>query len=201
MTAPAAPDAIVLAGGRASRLGGIDKPRMSVGGSRLIDDVVAASAEAGCGTIVVAGPDGADGVLPPVTRVREDPPFGGPVAGIAAALPHVTTERVLLLAGDLADPYGVLELLLGARTPAGPASGLCLADQDGREQWLAGAYPTRGLRDGAAALPDGGRGASLRQLLRGIRITAIPAPASVVRDVDTWEDVDIAGRERAARRE
>lgn len=196
-----APDAIVLAGGLASRMGGVDKPRLTVGGTRLIDDIVEALADAGCGTVVIAGPETGDHPLPGTIRVREDPPYGGPVAGVAAALPRIGTERVLLLAGDLADPRGVLRLLRTPPVPHAATDGVCLADPGGRAQWLAGHYPTAALRAGAGALADDGHGASLRQLLRGIRVETIPAPASVVRDVDTWEDVDIAGRERAARRE
>ncbi|MEL3949629.1 NTP transferase domain-containing protein, partial [Streptomyces sp. LNU-CPARS28] len=54
-TAPdtAAFDAVVLAGGRAARLGGADKPGVRVGGRALLDRVLAACAGAGT-TVVVA---------------------------------------------------------------------------------------------------------------------------------------------------
>ncbi len=160
--------------------------------------------------------------------MHEDPPFGGPVAGIAAALERVTSPAVFVLAGDLAAPESIVALL---RAPDSSPSrhettldrltessaplthptyragltehedGRCLSDPDGRVQWLAGVYRTAALRDGLAALPNGGRDASLRQLLRGIRITTIAAAAEAVRDVDTWDDVETARRERAERRE
>jgi len=47
-------DAIVLTGGAASRLGGADKPALEVGGTTLLERVLAAVADAG--RIVVVGP-------------------------------------------------------------------------------------------------------------------------------------------------
>ncbi|WP_205529147.1 nucleotidyltransferase family protein, partial [Microbacterium halotolerans] len=51
-----AAEAIVLAGGRASRLGGIDKPRLRVGQETLLGGVLRALTDAGCRRIIVAGP-------------------------------------------------------------------------------------------------------------------------------------------------
>ena len=42
MTGAVARGAIILAGGRSTRLGGADKPRLEVDGAALIDTVVAA---------------------------------------------------------------------------------------------------------------------------------------------------------------
>ena len=71
-------DAIVLAGGRGSRLGGIRKPELAVAGRRLVD--VALAAVAAARRVVVVGdvevPDG-------VALTREDPPYGGPVEAVA----------------------------------------------------------------------------------------------------------------------
>ena len=48
---------IILAGGRATRLGGADKPGLVVGGRTLLAAVVAAGTEAGARRVVVVGPD------------------------------------------------------------------------------------------------------------------------------------------------
>ncbi|PBO19632.1 molybdenum cofactor guanylyltransferase, partial [Streptomyces albidoflavus] len=48
-------DAVVLAGGGARRLGGVDKPGLRVGGRALIDRVLAACGQARM-TVVVAAP-------------------------------------------------------------------------------------------------------------------------------------------------
>ncbi|MHA7985375.1 molybdenum cofactor guanylyltransferase [Rathayibacter sp. CAU 1779] len=53
--------AILLAGGRASRMAGIDKPSLKVAGRSLLDAAVAAVAAVGCGTVVIVGPRPGDG--------------------------------------------------------------------------------------------------------------------------------------------
>ena len=77
-------DAVILAGGRAERLDGASKPDLVVGGRSLLATAIAAARGAACERIVVVGPPEleAAGCL----VVREDPPFGGPVAALAAGL-------------------------------------------------------------------------------------------------------------------
>lgn len=200
--------AIILAGGRASRLDGTAKPLLEVGGRTLLDRAIAAVD--GCDPIVVVGPPAPTRVR--VVWTRETPEFGGPVAGIAAGLALVDTAHVLLLAADLPNAEGAVALLhrhppLSAdadgkngkddapRTNgAHGIDGVCLIDASGRMQWLVGRYRTDALRSAAAALPDGGRDASLRSLLARLRISAIPA-GDLATDVDTWDDLE---RARAA---
>lgn len=75
-------DAIVLAGGAGRRLAGAVKPEVRVGGVALVDRALGAVAGAGR-VVLVAPPELARaGVL----RTLEDPPLGGPVAGIRAGL-------------------------------------------------------------------------------------------------------------------
>ena len=72
---------VVLAGGTAARMDGIDKAGLELDGRTLLDRAVDAFADAD--EVVVVGPR----TVPtprPVTFTREDPPRGGPVAG----LPH-----------------------------------------------------------------------------------------------------------------
>lgn len=210
--------AIILAGGRASRLDGTAKPLLEVGGRTLLDRAIAAVD--GCDPIVVVGPPAPTRVR--VVWTREAPEFGGPVAGIAAGLALVDTADVLVLAADLPNAEGAVALLrrhppLSADGKADAPSttgndgkdseddadstngahgidGVCLIDASGRMQWLVGRYRTDALRSAAAALPDGGRNASLRSLLARLRISAIPA-GDLATDVDTWDDLE---RARAA---
>ncbi|MYU19520.1 NTP transferase domain-containing protein, partial [Streptomyces sp. SID8361] len=51
---PGAYDAVILAGGAARRLGGVDKPALRVGGRALLDRVLDACR--GAGRTVVVGP-------------------------------------------------------------------------------------------------------------------------------------------------
>lgn len=188
--------AIVLAGGRASRLDGVDKPLLDVGGRTLLARAVSAAQDAGCAPVVVAGRE-RPGFSSDLVWAQEDPPFGGPVAGLAAALRILGAElpgtaRVLVLPGDLVDPDAAVDTLLAA--DVSDDEGVCLQDQGGRAQWLTAIHPVAALRDGLAALPRGGRDASLRELLAGMRLSSVPAQTRATHDVDTWEDLDEARR-------
>ena len=73
-------DVVVLTGGRGSRLGGVDKAGLAVGGVAIGARVLAAVPDAGRSVVVGEPVPGADVV------VREEPVGGGPVAGLAAGL-------------------------------------------------------------------------------------------------------------------
>ncbi|MFC9228239.1 DUF6457 domain-containing protein [Streptomyces decoyicus] len=167
-------DTIVLAGGAAQRLGGADKPSLSVGGRPLLDRVLAACPDAAI--TVVVGP------RRPATRdvvhTLEDPPGGGPLAALDAGLRHTTAPTVLVLSADLpfltaATVQRLLEAATrtaGAATPGGssapregraphnggaaaaaaagraPHDGAMLQDASGRDQPLVAAYQVEPLR-------------------------------------------------------
>lgn len=183
-------DAIVLAGGSARRLGGVAKPQLRVDGATLLDRVLAAVA--GARRVVVAGPTQPVTAAATVTWCREDPPGGGPVAALAAALPHVTADAVVLLAADLPDVAPAVPLLLAAR----PAGGVALlADPDGRVNHLAAAWTRPVL---AAALTRLGppAGAAMRALVAGVEVVTVPDTGGWGRDCDTWDDVASARAQR-----
>ncbi|MEV7608645.1 NTP transferase domain-containing protein [Microbacterium sp. NPDC089320] len=182
--------AIILAGGRASRLGGAVKPLLDVAGRTLLDHAVAAVD--GCDPVIVVGPSAP--TRDHVVWTRESPEFGGPVAGIAAGLALVDTADVLLLAADLPNAVDAVALLHRHPRLSGGEDGVCLIDASERMQWLVGRYRADALRAALATLPDGGRDASLRSLLAGLRIRAVPA-GELATDVDTWDDLE---RARAA---
>jgi molybdopterin-guanine dinucleotide biosynthesis protein A len=154
---------------------------------------VTAARDAGAASIVVVGP--ADAAHAALTWVREDPPFGGPAAAILSALPLIATARTLVLACDLARPGDAVRALLDA---AFRGDGVCLTDPTGRPQWLTGLYDTAALRASAGVLPDGGRDASVRALLRGLEIAEVPASGAhgvdLAFDIDTWDDLNHARR-------
>ncbi len=186
--------AILLAGGRASRVDGAAKPLFEVAGTTLLQRAV--DAVAGCVPITVVGArvDGIEGV----TWAREDPPFGGPAAAVAAALhpvPADDPEWTYVLACDLPGAVAAIGRLADA-LPLLPreTEGLCLADEQSRPQWLIGAYRTSALRRGAARLAGGGHGASMRMLLDDVAVAVIDAPEAETADVDTWDDLAQAHR-------
>ncbi|WP_346960611.1 NTP transferase domain-containing protein [uncultured Arthrobacter sp.] len=82
-------DAVILAGGRSSRLGGVPKAGLMVDGATLLAWALRAAGDAR--RIVIVGP--ASGDLPPgVLGCREDPPFSGPAAAIAAGLSALAAQ-------------------------------------------------------------------------------------------------------------
>lgn len=181
-------DALVIAGGRASRLDGADKPLVRVGGRTLLDRVLGACSDA-TETIVV-GPRRP--TCRPVTWTRENPPGGGPLAAVAAGLRLVTQPMVLLLAADLP--------LLDQRTTrhlldrAEKAEGAVLTDDTGRDQPLAAAYHTEALRREVALLvTEYGTlaGLPLRLLLSELTLRRLPG-GDAARDCDTWDDLAAA---------
>lgn len=183
--------AILLAGGRGSRMGGIHKPSLEVGGRSLLTVAVTAARDAVCDPIIVVGDAVTDAALISVVWVREEPPFGGPAAAIMAALPFVTGARTLVLACDLPGGEDAAQLLCAA--PFG-GDGICLEDQSGSSQWLAGIYRTEALRSSAARLPHAGSGASVSALLGGLDIHVLKASDELTADIDTWDDLDNARR-------
>ncbi|MBA2945330.1 NTP transferase domain-containing protein [Streptomyces himalayensis] len=186
----AAFDAVVLAGGAARRLGGADKPALSVGGRALLDRVLAACTGAAT-TVVVAG---RRPTVRPVVWAREDPPGAGPLAALDAGLRRTTAENVVVLSGDL--PFlgreTVRRLLTTLRER--DAEGAVLTDRDGRDQPLVAAYRSEPLRRELALLAaEHGSlsGLPLRLLTTELELTRISDPVASF-DCDTWEDVAAA---------
>lgn len=176
-------DAVVLAGGRARRMGGADKPALVVGRRTLLDSVLVAVADAQ--TVVVVGPQRA--TCRPVTWAREDPPGGGPVAALAAALPLVTAGVVAVLAADL--PFLDATTVRALRR-ALERDGALLVDADGRDQLLVGVWRTQPLRQ--ALSPFDARLGSVLGRLRADRVAVDGRPWF---DCDTEEDVAVARRQ------
>ncbi|MFD9012196.1 NTP transferase domain-containing protein [Streptomyces sp. NPDC059552] len=190
-------DAIVLAGGAARRLGGADKPALSVGGRALLDRVLDACPDAR--TTVVVG--GRRPTARPVHWTREDPPGGGPVAALEAGLRQTTAELVLVLSADLPflDRDTVRALLEAPARPgtdaADGADGALLRDPDGRDQPLVAAYRAEPLRREIALL------AAEHGTLTGLPLRALTAELDLARvtsrplasfDCDTWDDLAAA---------
>ncbi|MFC5788472.1 NTP transferase domain-containing protein [Agromyces tardus] len=195
-------DAVILAGGRAGRLGGASKPDLVVGGRRLLETAIEATWSAGARRVAVVGPPSLD--APGCLVVREDPPFGGPVAALAAGLAALplgaagspgdpdADADVLVLACDMPDVADAVARLLEARDSSNgaDADGICLLDASGRTQWLAALYSRRALEHALVALGDVD-GAAMRRLAASLDLTAVPDGGST-QDIDTWSDLDRA---------
>lgn len=179
---------IVLAGGRSRRLNGVSKPGLLVDGQTLLDHTLAAGA--GCCHRVVAGPP--DLVVPEgVTLIREHPPFGGPVAGIAAGLAELDrlgcgADWVLVTACDHPAAARAGAALFGAAGAYADRSQVELiapVDSTGHVQNLFALYRRPALRAALAGV-EGGRNVSVRRLVAGLATHSPVLPDGLLDDVD-----------------
>ncbi|MBX0300001.1 NTP transferase domain-containing protein [Cryobacterium sp. 1639] len=205
-------DAIIVAGGRAKRLGGIDKTALVWRGRSLLDGVVAASTGSRRTCVV-----GSDANLPAdVVRAVEQPRWGGPAAAMVAGLDALARESgdvspgagsagtgsagadwVVVLAGDLvradeAVPYLLAELdrLLTA-AQAGAAAhrtidGLISVDAGGRRQPLLAVYRRAALH--SSALLRAADNLSVMSLIGPLNLVELRLPDALADDVDTPAD-------------
>jgi molybdenum cofactor guanylyltransferase len=206
MAAPPRPDfdAVILAGGRARRLGGADKPGLVIGTTTMAAAVTAAAAAAGARRVVLVGPPRPElaalaANLPGgLVVIREEPPGSGPVPALRAGLAGVTAPWVAVLAADLpflraADLRDLLAAAAPDQDPGAAPGGAVLGDDEGIPQWLAGCWRTSRLR---VALRDY-RGSSLRGVLAPLgpvllRVTSAGQEPPPWLDCDTPEALEAA---------
>ncbi len=167
---------IILAGGRSSRMGA-DKAVLDWGGRRAVDRLADLAGGLGSAMVVTAGP-----VAYGLPFVADDPPGGGPVAGIAAAsvlLARAGCARALVLAVDA--PTVAREDL--APLLAAPGPGACYAGLH---------LP---LAIDLAALPaDAGAGWSMFRLIETAGIARLDCPDGALarlRGANTPEEREI----------
>lgn len=180
-TTPSPYAAVVLAGGTAARLDGVDKAGVEYAGHTLLEHAL--RAVAGASETVVVG----DHVPTsrPVTFTREDPPYGGPAAGLLAGRDALAQApaRLFVLAVDMprVGPGTVARLLEAA---AGH-DGAFLTDRDGRRQ-LAGVLDVPALD---RVRPDDSQGLPLHRLLAALDLVMVAPAGDEAADVDTWADL------------
>lgn len=190
-------DAVILAGGRATRLGGAAKPLLEVAGRTLLQSAL--DAAAGADRIVVVGPVP---VPPGVLRTVEDPPFSGPAAGLTAGLaalaeaaaPQGSAPWTLVLAADLPRAAAAVPTLLTVAAGEPRADGVCFHDAQSHPQWMLAAYRSAALREAVSAVST--TDLSMRRLLAPLTLMTLPGEAADIADCDTWQDIE-AARERA----
>lgn len=184
-------DLLVLAGGRGSRLGGRDKAALTVAGRALLDRVLDAAPLLGGRVVVVGDTTVPEGVL----RTLEDPPDGGPVAGIAAGLAALGPGAawVAVVAVDQPGAAAALAALVGelvgeleGRTGE-DVDAIGHEDAEGHRQWLLALYRRDPLEASLAAL-GAARHTSVRRLVADLRWRTAAAGAEHLGDVDTWAD-------------
>ena len=176
---------MLLAGGGARRLGGVDKVLLPVRGRTLLDRTL--DAVAGADPVVVVGPERP--TARPVRWTAEEPAGGGPLAAVEAGLRLIgdTDGLVAVLAADhpnlTPDTFARLRAALTDQPAAG---GAVLADPGGRSQWLLGLWRLRALR---ASMPAEVRNRPVRALFAPLDPVRVPATTPEVSDVDTPGDL------------
>ncbi|MEU4432441.1 NTP transferase domain-containing protein [Nocardia rhamnosiphila] len=184
---PLAPDVIVLAGGRASRMGGVDKPGLMVGGRSMLQTALAAVAS--LGRTVVVGPPRPE-LAAHIVQTREPEPGSGPVAAVAAGLAALGAEpapRIVVLAADL--PF-LTDAAIGELVrQSADFDAVFAADPSGRPQYLIGVWRTEPLATRLAELDS-----VLNQPMKAL----VPRRTNIV-ELPGVDDCDTPGEIAAAR--
>jgi molybdopterin-guanine dinucleotide biosynthesis protein A len=199
-------DAIVLAGGRSSRMGSA-KSALLFEGRPLVQ--LAVDAARGARAVVVVGPD----ELAPagVLTARESPAMGGPAAALVAGLDRLEeldrldrldatpAPWLLVLACDLPRAGEAVRALLRAALPhtRGECGAVVAVDDSGRRQPLLALYRTDALVRAAASARRSGdlAGLPLRRLVGGLRTAEVAVDGALCADVDTPEQARSFGIE------
>lgn len=175
--------AVVLAGGRGSRLNGVDKASIEIGGRTLLARALDALIDAS--EVVVVG-----ATVPterPVTFVREDPAYGGPVAGLLTGRDALLRSFPLLAVLAVDMPRVTAHTMRRLQDAAEGRDGAALTDPGGRRQLALMVRPDR--LDAVRPPREEQHGASMRSLLAPLDLAAVPARSDEHRDVDTWVDL------------
>lgn len=173
---------VVLAGGGSRRFGS-DKLGAPLHGSTVLETVVLSLPASW--PLVVVGPPRDCGRA--VLRAREDPPGGGPLAGVAAGVAQVVTDVVAVVAGDMPYAGPALVTLVAALRTAPPEVGAVVAlDAHGVPNPLLAAYRTASVRQ-ALPVPAANRPAKLLLAVPHLEVAVIGRAG---RDVDTRADLD-----------
>ena len=193
-------DAIVVAGGRSSRLGGSPKAALVIDGETLLERAIAAASDARS-VVVVGAVTGEADLDDRVTVTREDPPFGGPVAAIAAGLSSLEdpADQVLVLACDMPMAATAVAAVVDAADSGRglQVGGFIAVDEERHPQPLLAVYDTGRLREVLDRLGPDVDGASMRAVLAELDLVAVDVPPGSTDDVDSWSDAARFGVEHA----
>ena len=180
---------VVLAGGTAARMDGVDKASVELHGRTLLELAIDAFLDAD--EVVVVAPDSVP-TSRPVTFVCEDPPRGGPVAGLLTGVDALLRHPRLIgvLAVDM--PRVTPATMRRLREATEGHDGAFLVDAGGRRQ-LAGVLDAAAL-GGVRPDLEGQHGMALHRLLAPLRLAEVPADGDEGLDIDTWADLrDLGG--------
>ena len=119
---------VILAGGGATRFGGLPKGLEVVDGLRIIDRVAAALRAASDELLLVANDPNASGWLPGVRTVADVRRGEGALGGLHAALAHANGRAVLVVAWDM--PFASEGLLRALRATGERGFEACVPESE-----------------------------------------------------------------------
>lgn len=167
-------NAIILAGGRSSRMGE-DKGALPFGDESMLDRIVRIVRSIADDVIVVARRE--QGVPASVTVVHDPVEDLGPLAGIAAGLAASKTDLNIVVACDM--PLIEPEVLRRLVSMIGDHDA-CVAVASGHASALCGVYRSRVAKDAQALLDSGER--RVMRLLDRLQTKRVDA--ALLRDID-----------------
>lgn len=189
----------MLAGGRSTRFGGVDKLAADVGGTPLLHHAVIELARVTDDIVIVIGREAAEPSMPPdvlVRFTRDAVADEGPLAGALAGLEAADRELAVLVGGDM--PELSVEVLreLIRFTVAGAVDAVALED-GGRFRPLPVVVRTQRATVTARSLLERGE-RSLRAWLEALDVqtidektwTRLDPNRRTLRDVDAPSDLD-----------
>jgi molybdopterin-guanine dinucleotide biosynthesis protein A len=183
--------ALILAGGKATRLGGVDKRELVIDGRTIFERQIAALAPC-VAEVIVSSPRAIAGYRSVVDAV----PGAGPLAGIAAGLAVAATPWLLVVAGDM--PYlhrAFIELVLARGDPSCDAVGirigglpepLCTVLRVATWRAIASARLAAGRLKASALLTDG---AARVRWIEEAELRAIDPDLRALHNVNAPEDL------------
>lgn len=176
---------VVLAGGEGRRFGG-DKLSATYRGSTVLDALL--TGLPGGWAVICVGPERPTARA--VSWTREDPPGGGPVAGVAAGCAGLPAdvELVVLLAGDQPHAGNAAARLVAHLAGAAPTTDAVVAtDGEGRRNALLSAFRRSSL---LAAVPAVPADLAARRLFDGLVVDELPVPDHEQHDIDRRSDLE-----------
>lgn len=175
--------AVILAGGTAARLDGVDKASVEIGGRTLLAHALDAVVDA-AEVVVVGDPVPTER---PVTFTRESPRYGGPVAALLTGRDALLRETATLAVLAVDMPRLTPDTFRRLQEAGSGRDGAVLVDPDGRRQ-LALVLDVARL-DAVRPDHEAQHDLALHRLLSLLTLAEVAALGEEHRDIDTWSDL------------
>lgn len=184
-------DVIIVAGGRGSRMGGVDKAAVRISGERLIDLLLDEVSLLDALQQVAVVSSREITVRPGVKKTAEEPPFSGPVSAIAAGVEELRTEaaeRTAILAVDAPESATLIPDLLDGLDDTPDATVAVIREAGGHLQPLCAVWHTEALWEALDQLGDT-TDQAVRTLIEAAGTVVEVAGTGEERDFDTLADL------------